>query len=198
MNNKKLLIDYIPLNITSEQINESIKNGKDLFVYGVLQRADTENQNGRIYPKKILQREAKKFKDVYIKEKRAMGELDHPDSSVVSLKNVSHSIEDLWWENNDLLGKIKVLTTPSGNILKELIKCSISLGISSRGLGTVKQIKESDAVEVQEDFELLTFDMVSSPSTQGAFMNLNEGIDKSQQLKYIKINNLIRDILREE
>jgi len=198
MNNKKLLIDYIPLNITSEQINESIKNGKDLFVYGVLQRADTENQNGRIYPKKILQREAKKFKDIYIKERRAMGELDHPDSSVVSLKNVSHSIEDLWWENNDLLGKIKVLTTPSGNILKELIKCSISLGISSRGLGTVKQIKESDAVEVQEDFELLTFDMVSSPSTTGAFMNLNESIDKDIQNKYIKINNLIRDILREE
>jgi len=198
MNNKKLLIDYIPLNITSEQINESIKNGKDLFVYGVLQRADTENQNGRIYPKKILQREAKKFKDVYIKEKRAMGELDHPDSSVVSLKNVSHSIEDLWWENNDLLGKIKVLTTPSGNILKELIKCGISLGISSRGLGSVKEIEESNTVEVQNDFELLTFDMVSSPSTSGAFMNLNEGIDKSQQLKYIKINNLIRDILREE
>ena len=198
MNNKKLLIDYIPLNITSEQINESIKNGKDLFVYGVLQRADTENQNGRIYPKKILQREAKKFKDIYIKERRAMGELDHPDSSVVSLKNVSHSIEDLWWENNDLLGKIKVLTTPSGNILKELIKCSISLGISSRGLGTVKQIKESDAVEVQEDFELLTFDMVSSPSTQGAFMNLNESTNKDIQNKYIKINNLIRDILREE
>ena len=198
MNNKKLLIDYIPLNITSEQINESIKNGKDLFVYGVLQRADTENQNGRIYPKKILQREAKKFKDIYIKERRAMGELDHPDSSVVSLKNVSHSIEDLWWENNDLLGKIKVLTTPSGNILKELIKCGISLGISSRGLGSVKEIEESNTVEVQNDFELLTFDMVSSPSTQGAFMNLNESTNKDIQNKYIKINNLIRDILREE
>ena len=134
-----------------------------------------------------------------------MGELDHPDSSVVNLKNVSHNILDVWWTGNDLMGKIEILTTPAGNILRELLKSGIRLGISSRGLGSVAPIKEDDGVEgdsvmVQDDFSLIAWDFVSSPSTQGAFMKpMNEGVNPLQvQIdQYAKISNLIQDILQQ-
>ena len=116
--NKQLLIDYLPFEVMPETINEGMGNGK-LLVKGVLQRANAENQNGRIYPKEILVREAKKYNDSFITERRAMGELDHPESSVVNLQNVSHNIKKMWWENDDLVGEVEVLPTPSGNILKE-------------------------------------------------------------------------------
>ena len=200
MENKKLLVDYITFNISPEMISESMeKNNGRLMVKGVLQRADAKNQNGRVYPKDILIREAKKYLDINIKERRALGELDHPDSSIVNLNNVSHNITEMHWEGNDLCGTVEVLSTPSGNILKELFKCGIKLGISSRGLGSVKQLGESEEVEVQPDFELIAFDFVSNPSTHGAFLApMHESVQSGlvhKSAKYDKVNRLITDIL---
>ena len=129
---KQLLVDYIPFEVSPQQINESLeKNNGKLIVKGVLQRAGSQNQNGRVYPKEILTREAKQYTDTQIKERRALGELDHPDSSVVNLQNASHNIMEMHWNGDDLLGTVEVLGTPSGNILKELFKSGIKLGISS-------------------------------------------------------------------
>ena len=135
---KQLIVDYLPFEVQADQINEAMKenNGK-LVVRGVLQRADTKNQNGRVYPKEILMREAKKYSANFVKQKRAMGELDHPESSVVNLQNVSHNVTDMNFNGDDLVGTVEVLTTPSGNILRELFKNGIKLGISSRGMGSV-------------------------------------------------------------
>jgi hypothetical protein len=196
---KKLLVDTITFDVTPEMINESMeKNNGRLLVNGVLQRAEAQNQNGRVYPRNILMREAKKYSDVNIKERRALGELDHPDSSVVNLNNVSHNIVEMHWKGDDLVGTVEVLGTPAGNILKELFKAGIKLGISSRGLGSVKQLGEG-SVQVQDDFELIAFDFVSNPSTQGAFLKpVNESKQPgliSQENKYIQINKLITDIL---
>ena len=177
---KKLLVDYIPFEISRDTINESIKeNNGRLVVKGVLQRAEAKNQNGRVYPRETLMREADNYSKVNIAERRALGELDHPDSSVVNLNNASHNILEMHWDGDDLLGTVEVLSTPAGNILKELFKSGIKLGISSRGLGSVKELGESDGVEVQPDFELIAFDFVSNPSTHGAFMRpTNEGVIK--------------------
>ena len=151
--NKQILVDYIPFEVSPQQINESInENNGRLVVKGVLQRAEAKNQNGRVYPKDTLVREAEKYSSVQIKERRALGELDHPDSSVVNLNNVSHNVLEMHWKGNDLVGTVEVLGTPAGNILKELFKSGIKLGISSRGLGSVKDINEDDTVEVQPDF----------------------------------------------
>ena len=197
MNNKKLLVDYITFDISPEMINESMeKNNGRLVVKGVLQRAEAKNQNGRVYPKEVLMREAKKYSDVNIKERRALGELDHPDSSVVNLNNVSHNVTEMHWNGDDLVGTVEILSTPSGNILRELFKCGIKLGISSRGLGSVKQLGEG-SVEVQDDFELIAFDFVSNPSTHGAFLTpMNESVNKElASNKFDKVNRLITDIL---
>ena len=196
---KKLIVDCISFNVTPEMISESMdKNNGRLIVKGVLQRADAENQNGRVYPRNILMREAKKYSDINIKERRALGELDHPDSQVVNLNNVSHNIIEMHWEGNDLVGTVEVLTTPSGNILRALFCSGIKLGISSRGLGSVKQLGENK-VEVQDDFELIAFDFVSNPSTHGAFLKpINESVNRSIYInKYEKVNRLITDILTE-
>ena len=138
-------------------------------VQGVLQRAGAKNQNGRVYPKHILQRECHRYQKEYIDQHRALGELDHPESQVVNLNNVSHNILKIWWKGNDLCGALQVLDTPSGKILKSLFKAGIKLGISSRGLGSVKELKEG-LMEVQPDFELICWDVVSNPSTHGAFI----------------------------
>ena len=200
---KQLLVDYIPFEITPQQINESLtKNNGRLIVKGILQRADVKNQNGRVYPRETLMREADQYSNVQIKERRALGELDHPDSSVVNLQNASHNIMEMHWSGDDLSGTVEVLGTPAGNILKELFKSGIKLGISSRGLGSVKEIHEDDSVEVQPDFELIAFDFVSNPSTQGAFMHpLQEGVDKSKTRtcgKWCKIESIINSIMRGE
>ena len=198
---KQLIVDYLPFEIQADQINESMKenNGK-LVVKGILQRADTKNQNGRVYPKEILMREAKKYSDNFVKQKRAMGELDHPESSVVNLQNVSHNVTDMNFNGDDLVGTVEVLTTPSGNILRELFKNGIKLGISSRGMGSVEPMNENGAAEVQDDFELIAFDFVSNPSTHGAFLHpMNESIEGETAIrdtKYGKVEAVINDILR--
>ena len=170
---KQLIVDYLPFEVRQEQITESMKeNDGKLIVRGVLQRAEAQNQNGRIYPKDTLMREAKKYHEEFIKQRRAMGELDHPESSVVNLQNVSHNISEMHWEGDNLLGTVEVLGTPSGNILKELFTNGIKLGISSRGLGSVEMVQEANGdqiTKVGDDFELIAFDFVSNPSTHGAF-----------------------------
>jgi len=198
---KQLLVNYQTFEITPQQINESLsKNGGKLIVSGVLQRAESKNQNGRIYPKETLMREANKYAEGFIKEKRALGELDHPDSSVVNLNNVSHNVLGMDWKGNDLVGTVEVLGTPAGNILKELFKSGIRLGISSRGMGSVKEVMREgdDTLEVQPDFELIAFDFVSNPSTHGAFLSpVNEGKSTKQFDKYANVNKLITDIIKE-
>jgi len=199
--NKQLLVDYTVFEISPQQINESLSenNGK-LIVKGVLQRAEAKNQNERIYPKEVLVREAKKYANTFIKERRALGELDHPDSSVVNLNNVSHNVLEMEFKGNDLVGTVEVLSTPSGNILKELFKSGIRLGISSRGMGSVKEVmrEAGNTLEVQPDFELIAFDFVSNPSTHGAFLSpVNESVNKVVQKKYSKVENLITTIIRE-
>lgn len=194
--NKGLLIDSIgALSVTPEQITESInKNGGRLILSGVMQRAEATNQNGREYPKAILEREIQKYKKVFVTEKRALGELDHPDSAVVNLANVCLNVLDLWWDGANVMGKIEILPTPSGNIAKNLLGAGIRLGISSRGMGSVKNIGEGK-VEVQDDFEIVCWDLVSNPSTQGAFMNnLNESVG-TKTSKFNKVNTLIGDII---
>ena len=165
-------------------------------VEGVMQRAGAKNQNGRIYEKELLEREVKKYMDEFVKNGNAFGELDHPESAVVSLKNASHVVKDLHWDGDDLMGKVELLNTPAGNIVKEIIKAGHTIGISSRGTGSVQQTNEG-YLEVQPDFELVCWDFVSNPSTHGAFMNpvsLNE--NKGKVNKFARVNSLINDILR--
>ena len=202
---KKLLVDVTPFQISRQKIDESIKenNGK-LVVKGVLQRAESKNQNGRIYPREVLLREVGKYLDTNVQERRALGELDHPESSVVNLNNASHNVVEMHWDGDDLLGTVEVLSTPAGNILKELFKSGIKLGISSRGLGSVEpvnekngeeSVNEGEAQEVQPDFELIAFDFVSNPSTHGAFMRpVNESVQNKTPENNIEriINSIMR------
>jgi len=194
---KQILAEYMPLQIGGGVIRESMKqhDGR-ILIKGILQRAEVQNQNGRVYPHQILAREAKKY-ETLISEKRALGELDHPDSSVVNLSNVSHNIVEMHWEGKDLIGTIEVLNTPTGKILQELLKGGILVGISSRGLGSVQEA-EGSAI-VQDDFELIAFDMVSNPSTHGAFMKpIHESVDKYGQVcvnKFCRIQELVTEIL---
>jgi hypothetical protein len=193
---KSLLIEYALFTPKSTVLTEG-KGDRNLVVQGVIQRADAKNQNGRIYPKDILAREVEKYIEGPVSENRALGELDHPESMVINLKNVSHNIKQLWWDGDDLMGKVEVLPTPSGNILKELFLNKITVGISSRGMGSVQPLGEG-TVEVQDDFELLCWDFVSTPSTQGAFMTptgLSEGYKPQHTSKYSKINSLVSDII---
>ena len=201
---KELLVDTILFNVNPKMITESEKkNGGKVIVSGVLQRAEAKNQNGRVYPKKILTREVKKYSENQIKECRALGELDHPDSSVINLRNVSHNVLGVDWKGNDVVGQVEILPTPSGNILKQLLGAGIRLGISSRGLGSVEEISEG-VVEVQDDFELIGWDFVSNPSTHGAFMRpMNESVNLKLQEQaevcgdFCKAHDLMREIITE-
>lgn len=199
---KQLLIDVSLFEITPQMLKESHDKSGRFIVSGVLQRANAKNQNGRVYPKNILEREIEKYKGREIRENRAYGELDHPESSVVELKNTSHIIREVWWNGDDVVGQVEILNTPAGKILQELVKAGCTVGISSRGMGSVKQIKEDGTVAVENDFELICWDFVSNPSTQGAFLRpTNEGvINESVQRKqtnYTKANTIMRDIICE-
>lgn len=172
-----------------KKLNEGVDGNKTLLVSGVVQRKGAKNQNGRIYPDAVLEREVNKYQQL-IKERRAMGELDHPESPVVSLKNVSHNIVELGWHEDDLIGKIEILNTPSGNILRNLLESDIRIGISSRGTGTLKKVNESSAM-VGEDFDLIAFDFVSNPSVVGAFaVPLHEGKITGTPIRIVNNDNL--------
>ena len=189
----QLLVDVTPFKPT---LKESKTKPGVFEVEGVMQRASAENQNGRVYSKDLLKREAERYVKEFVKKGNAFGELDHPETPVVSLKNASHIVKELYWDGDDLMGKVELLNTPAGNIVKEIIKAGHTIGISSRGTGSVTQTNEGH-LEVQPDFELVCWDFVSNPSTHGAFMNpvaLNEAKEKAS--KYSSLDNIINDILR--
>ena len=178
--------------LLTESEKRKIREEGVVYLTGVIQAADMLNGNQRVYPKNILAREIENYKNL-CKERRSVGELDHPDDSVVNLRNVSHVVLDCWWDNNRVLGKIEVLNTPSGRILKSLIESEIKLGISSRGLGSVR--KEMGKTIVEDDFQLICFDIVQEPSTNKAFLSLTENKKVKTYSKEDKISRALDDIL---
>ena len=192
--NKSLLIDHTPFQSAKLTLveNKGAKAGL-MALEGKLQEAEQKNGNGRVYPYTILAREVKKYVDGPVKTRTALGELDHPEASVVNLANTSHVITKVWWDGNDLMGRLELLPTPSGNIAKALVMSGIPLGISSRGMGSVRQLGET--VEVQDDFELLCWDLVSVPSTPQAYMQLAESKQFASIKDYSKVNELITEII---
>ena len=163
------------------------------MVEGILATAEVKNGNGRYYAKELWEREIDKYMGS-VKENRALGELDHPESSVINLKNVSHNIKDMWWDGDNVMGKIEILPTPSGNILKALIDNGITVGVSSRGMGSLQE--RGGVLEVQDDFELLCWDFVSTPSNPGSFMEvIKEGQTLQEINKYQGVNSIVREIL---
>jgi len=166
------------------------------LVEGILATAEVKNGNGRYYAKELWEREIDKYMES-VKQNRALGELDHPESSVINLKNVSHNIKDMWWDGDQVMGKIEILPTPSGNILKALLDNSITVGVSSRGMGSLQE--RGGVLEVQDDFELLCWDFVSTPSNPGSYMHvIKEGLDFTSQQKYSKVNSILREIICEK
>ena len=195
-----LLTEYRPFNVSKRLAEQAVKENKPLMVTGVLQRAEAKNQNGRVYPKEVLAREVKQYMKGPVAENRAMGELDHPESSVINLQNVSHTVKKCWWDGDDVMGRVEILSTPAGNILKALFASGITVGISSRGMGSVSENLAEGTMTVEDDFELLCWDFVSTPSTHGAFMTpkgraLQEGKVVVPEYKYTNVNNIIRDII---
>jgi len=196
---KKLLTEWSPISFTSDMLKESkeLNDGK-IILKGPIQKSNTLNQNGRIYPRPILEREILNYQKL-IQENRAMGECDHPDTSVVELKNVSHVVKEAYMQGDIVYGTIEILNTPSGKIIQSLIESGITLGISSRGVGSTKN--QGNAQIVQDDFQLICFDMVSEPSTPGAFVvkegkNLKQNIDLSKTFnKSDRINRIFNEIL---
>jgi len=189
---KSLLIETISFQPKPLKLTESKGSSGLPLMEGVLATAQVKNGNGRYYSKKLWDREISKYMDS-VKQNRAVGELDHPESTVINLKNVCHNIKDIWWDGDNIMGKIEILPTPSGNILQALIASGITVGVSSRGMGSVRQMGET--LEVQDDFELLCWDFVSTPSNPGSWMTpLHEGLDKTSK-DYNKANEIIREIL---
>jgi hypothetical protein len=197
----KLLTEFYELcpdgmcpDLLTEREKKEIANGA-MYLTGRIQTADKQNGNGRVYPYEVLRREVDNYKKI-VADNRACGELDHPDDSVVNLKNVSHMIVDCWWEGKDVMGKMKVLNTPSGRTLKELINAGVKLGISSRGLGSVRESMGKTVVE--NDFQLICFDIVSEPSTPNAFVHPDKQTSSPMRMrenKENKIDNLFTKIL---
>jgi hypothetical protein len=190
---KQVLIETIPFQVSPMQLHEGMKapSGNPI-VEGPLATAEVKNGNGRWYDKELWEREIDKYQEI-IKENRATGELDHPESSIISLKNVSHIIRECWWDGNNVMGKIEILPTVSGNILKALIDNGVTVGVSSRGMGSLKQVGET--LEVQDDFELLCWDFVSTPSNPGSYMHLVKEGKEVPTYQYGKVNTLLSEIL---
>ena len=190
---KKLLIETHTVKISPSQLTENVNSDNgNLMVEGILATAEVKNGNGRYYSKSLWNREMDKYKEL-IEQRRSMGELDHPESTVINLKNVSHLITDYFWDGDNVMGKIEILPTPSGNILKELIKSGITVGVSSRGMGSLEE--RGGVMEVQDDFELLCWDFVSTPSNPGSYMHtLNEG-KNVVTYDYTNVNKVVHEIL---
>ena len=189
---KQVLIETQAFNVKPVSLTESIAPSGNPLVEGILATAEVKNGNGRYYSKELWEREIDKYKEV-VKENRATGELDHPESSVINLKNVSHIIRDMWWDGDNVIGKIEVLPTSAGNILKALIENNVQVGVSSRGMGSLKQVGE--VLEVQDDFELLCWDFVSTPSNPGSYMHMIKEGQEVPVNKYEKINKIVSEIL---
>jgi len=199
---KVLLREYYELceggvcqDLLTEQEKQYVANG-GMILSGIMQKADAINGNGRVYPHKVLMKEVENYGKL-VKERRALGELDHPEDSVINLKNASHLVTDIWWKDKDVMGKVKVLDTPSGKVLQELVKSGVSLGISSRGMGSVRE--DQGGTIVEEDFQLICFDFVSEPSTPGAYM-MKEAREFQNKVftKADRINRLMNEVLNNE
>ena len=182
----------------TEAEKSEVRSGEALYLTGIMQRASAKNGNGRVYPLAVLKREMKNYMKL-VSERRALGELDHPESSVVNLQNCSHMVTDMWFEGNDLMGKIKALSTPTGELLKSLIKSGVQVGISSRGLGSVKE--EGGETIVEDDFQLICFDIVADPSTKGAFMkpSLHENNNSYKEVftRADRLNRALNSVLED-
>jgi hypothetical protein len=190
---KKLLIETHAIKVSPSQLTENVnKENGNLMVEGILATAEVKNGNGRYYKKELWDREMEKY-DQLVKERRSMGELDHPESTVINLKNVSHIVTGYNWDGDQLMGKIEILPTPSGNILKELIRNGVTVGVSSRGMGSLEQ--NGSVMEVQDDFELLCWDFVSTPSNPGSFMSVLQEGKNSVTYNYTKVNQIVTEIL---
>jgi hypothetical protein len=194
---RQLITEWLPFVVDKAIVQESV-SGRPLIVRGILQRADSENKNGRVYPKPILEREVAKYAKDFVKNKRAFGELDHPESPIVTLANVSHNILEIGWDGDDVVGVIEILDTPAGRILETFFKRGYSVGISSRGMGSVRDLGEG-VVEVEDDYEVVAWDFVSNPSTHRAFMvpkekHMTESYKPGSEFKYAISNSILSDI----
>ena len=195
MTQKYILSEYFSLceggickDLLSENEKRYVSEG-GMILSGVAQRADIQNGNGRVYPYKVLAREVENFKKL-IQERRTAGELNHPDNASIDPNRVSHMITEIWWQNKDVYVKLKVLTGVPGQQLRSLVNDGVAIGLSSRGLGSVQDVGNGKLL-VEDDFQLIAFDVVLEPSTAGAFMKLNE----SKNFKTNNINKIIDDIL---
>lgn len=191
----QLLIETYPLKFNPQTLNESLKKGGNLVVEALLATAEEKNGNGRYYPRELWERELGRYNEESINKRNSVGELDHPDSTVINLKNASHLITKCWWDGDKIYGNLEILNTPSGNIVKALLESGVTIGVSSRGMGSLKQVGE--IAEVQDDFSLLCWDIVSTPSNSNSWItskSLNESLNKNIN-PYIKVNSIITDIL---
>ena len=196
---KLLLREYYELcpdgvcdDLLTEDEKRMVKENNALFLTGVMQRSNHLNGNGRVYSEDILRREVENYEKL-VRERRALGELDHPDSATINLANASHMVTDIWWDKDSVMGKVQVLNTPSGQILRELVNCGVKLGISSRGMGSVHEDQGTTVVE--DDFQLICFDFVSEPSTAGAFM-VAENKKANILTKADRINRALYQVLQ--
>jgi hypothetical protein len=194
---KQLLIDSRPLQISPSSLQEGIKKTGNVMIEGILATAEIKNGNGRYYKRELWEREIDKYIEESITKNNSLGELDHPDSQIINLKNVSHIIKKIWWDGDNIMGKIEILPTHSGNIARALVESGVTIGISSRGMGSLKQ--NGDILEVDDDFSLLCWDLVSTPSNPNSWMKeskgLNESLNYSNYNPYQKVNTIITDIL---
>ncbi len=199
-NDMKLIREYYELcdggicqDLLTEAEKREVAEGA-IYLTGVMQKCNTKNANGRIYERKTLFREIDKYKQL-VKEKRALGELDHPDSSVISLERCSHMVTNIWTEGDAVMGKIKVLQElPMGKVLAGLIKEGVTCGISSRGTGSVRE--QNGTTMVEDDFQLICFDMVSDPSTPGAFMLREAREMVKENITMNKVTRIIDEMLQ--
>ena len=201
MRDKLLLTEYYEMcpngkcdDLLTEEEKRMVREENAMFLTGVMQRCNHLNGNGRMYSEQILRREVDNYTKL-VRERRALGELDHPDSGVINLANASHLVTEIWWDGDAVMGKVQILNTPAGGILRSLVGDNIKLGISSRGMGSVHE--SNGATIVEDDFELICFDFVSEPSTTGAFM-MQENKQPNIVTKADKINRALNDILREK
>ncbi len=202
--NKYILREYYELcdggvcqDLLTEDEKRRVREENAMFLTGIMQKANHLNGNGRRYSRPILEREVGNYKKL-VRERRALGELDHPDAAVINLANASHLVTEIWWDGNDVMGKVELLNTPSGQILRSLVESGVKLGISSRGMGSVHESNGETIVE--DDFQLICFDFVSEPSTSGAFMMKEHKEHKEPNIitKADRINRALNEILRDE
>ena len=199
--NKLLLTEYYELcpdgkcdDLLTEEEKRMVREDGAMFLTGIMQRANHLNGNGRVYSRPILEREVENYGKL-VRERRALGELDHPDSAVINLANAAHLVTEVWWDSDSVMGKVQILNTPSGQILRSLVESGVKLGISSRGMGSVHESNGQTIVE--DDFQLICFDFVSEPSTTGAFM-VKENKQSNIITKADRINRALNDVLRDK